>query len=96
MMLPLWRAGPLDNALSKKDGSIAADPQCPIKEECASARSRQACSDVLQPWEAKPSRGQSSQETPDMIVGTFLVESHHEKVLFDTEATHSFITASWV
>jgi hypothetical protein len=31
-----------------------------------------------------------------MIVGTFLVESHLAKVLFDTVATHSFITASWV
>jgi predicted aspartyl protease len=31
-----------------------------------------------------------------MIVGTFLVESHLAGVLFDTGATHSFITASWV
>jgi hypothetical protein len=36
------------------------------------------------------------QETPDMIVGTFPVESHLAEVLFDTEATHSFITVSWV
>jgi predicted aspartyl protease len=31
-----------------------------------------------------------------MIVGMFLVESHLAEVLFDTGATHSFITASWV
>jgi hypothetical protein len=31
-----------------------------------------------------------------MIVGTFPVESHFTEVLFDTRATHSFITASWV
>jgi hypothetical protein len=31
-----------------------------------------------------------------MIVGTFLVESHLAEVLFDTGATHSLITASWV
>jgi hypothetical protein len=36
------------------------------------------------------------QETPDMIVGMFLVDSHMVEVLFDTGATHSFITASWV
>jgi hypothetical protein len=36
------------------------------------------------------------QETPGMIVGTFPVESHLAEVLFDTGATHSFITASWV
>jgi predicted aspartyl protease len=31
-----------------------------------------------------------------MIVDTFLVESHLAEVLFDTGATHLFITASWV
>jgi hypothetical protein len=36
------------------------------------------------------------QETPGMIVGMFPVESHIAEVLFDTGATHLFITASWV
>jgi predicted aspartyl protease len=36
------------------------------------------------------------QETPGMIVGMFLVNFHIAEVLFDTGATHSFITASWV
>jgi hypothetical protein len=36
------------------------------------------------------------QETPSMIVGMFPVDSHIAEVLFDTRATHSFITASWV
>jgi hypothetical protein len=36
------------------------------------------------------------QETPDMIVGMFPINSHIAEVLFDTGATHSFITASWV
>jgi hypothetical protein len=36
------------------------------------------------------------QETPGMIVGMFPVDSHIAKVLFDSGATHSFITASWV
>jgi hypothetical protein len=31
-----------------------------------------------------------------MIVGMFPVESHLAEVLFDTGATHPFITASWV
>jgi hypothetical protein len=35
-------------------------------------------------------------ETPGMIVGMFLVDSHFVEVLFDIGATHSFITASWV
>jgi hypothetical protein len=36
------------------------------------------------------------QETPGVALGTFLVESHFANVLFDTRATHSFMTASWV
>jgi hypothetical protein len=36
------------------------------------------------------------QETPGMIVGMFPIESHLAEVLFDTKATHSFITTSWV
>jgi predicted aspartyl protease len=36
------------------------------------------------------------QETPGLIVGMFPVDSHIAEVLFDTGATHSFITASWV
>jgi hypothetical protein len=36
------------------------------------------------------------QETPGMIVDMFPVDSHIAEVLFDTGATHSFITASWV
>jgi hypothetical protein len=31
-----------------------------------------------------------------MTIGMFLVDSHIAEVLFDTGATHSFITASWV
>jgi hypothetical protein len=31
-----------------------------------------------------------------VALGTFLVESHSANVLFDTGATHSFVSASWV
>jgi hypothetical protein len=31
-----------------------------------------------------------------VVVGMFLVESHPAKVLFDTGATHSFVSKSWV
>jgi hypothetical protein len=36
------------------------------------------------------------QETPGVALCTFLVEYHSANVLFDTGATHSFVTASWV
>jgi hypothetical protein len=38
----------------------------------------------------------TAQETPGVALGTFLVEYHSANVLFDTRATHSFVTASWV
>jgi hypothetical protein len=36
------------------------------------------------------------QETTEVELGTFSVESHPANVLFHTGATHSFVTASWV
>jgi hypothetical protein len=36
------------------------------------------------------------QETPGVAIGMFSVKSHPANVLFDTGATHSFATASWV
>jgi hypothetical protein len=36
------------------------------------------------------------QDAPEVAVGMFSVESHPAKVLFDTSATHSFVTTSWV
>jgi hypothetical protein len=35
-------------------------------------------------------------DAPVVAVGMFPVESHPAKVLFDTGATHSFVTTSWV
>jgi hypothetical protein len=35
-------------------------------------------------------------DAEDMAVGIFLVESYRATVLFDTGATHSFVSASWV
>jgi hypothetical protein len=36
------------------------------------------------------------QETIGLAIATFSFESHPANVLFDTRATHSFVTASWV
>jgi hypothetical protein len=36
------------------------------------------------------------QDAQDVAVGIFLVESYPAKVLFDTGATHSFVSTSWV
>jgi hypothetical protein len=39
---------------------------------------------------------QAIQDAPDVAVGMFPVESYLAKVLFDTGATHSFVSTSWV
>jgi hypothetical protein len=36
------------------------------------------------------------QDAQDLAVGMFPVESYPTKVLFDIDATHSFVSASWV
>jgi hypothetical protein len=36
------------------------------------------------------------QDAQDVAVGMFLVKSYPAKVLFDTGATHSFVSTSWV
>jgi hypothetical protein len=39
---------------------------------------------------------EAAQEAPDVVLGMFLVNSHPAFVLFDSGATHSFITAQYV
>ena len=39
---------------------------------------------------------ESAAEAPNMVLGMFMVNSHPATVLFDTGATHSFITKSYV
>jgi hypothetical protein len=38
----------------------------------------------------------TAQETSGVALGTFSVKYHSANVLFNTGATHSFVTASWV
>jgi hypothetical protein len=39
---------------------------------------------------------ESAAEAPNVVIGTFIVNTHPATVLFDTGATHSFITRSFV
>ncbi|WVZ76472.1 hypothetical protein U9M48_024448 [Paspalum notatum var. saurae] len=49
------------------------------------------------PWQGKVNHvtAESAAEAPNVVIGTFLVNSHPATVLFDTGATHSFITKSY-
>jgi hypothetical protein len=83
--------------------------QCPMKAaQQQSGPSAPAKQNVSQPGAGNRSQPcynhgrlnhlepEAVQETLGMIVGMFPVDSHIAEVLFDTGATHSFITASWV
>jgi hypothetical protein len=92
-MLLLWRTKPLGEELSKESSSAAASSQCPNKTRSTTASTRSPWSG-LQPWKGEPPRGRGN---PGYVaVGMFPVESYPAKVLFDTGATHSFVSASWV
>jgi hypothetical protein len=39
---------------------------------------------------------ESTAEAPDVVIGTFMVKTHPATVLFNTGATHCFITQSFV
>ena len=39
---------------------------------------------------------ESAQDAPDVVTGTFLVNSHSASVLFDSGSSHSFISAQFV
>jgi hypothetical protein len=41
-------------------------------------------------------KAEAIQDAPDVAVCMFPVKSHPAKVLFDTSATYSFVTTSWV
>lgn len=39
---------------------------------------------------------ESAQEAPEVVIGTFPVNSHTASVLFDSGTSHSFISANFV
>ncbi|WVZ80403.1 hypothetical protein U9M48_027876 [Paspalum notatum var. saurae] len=50
------------------------------------------------PWQGKVNHvtAEAAAEAPNVVIGTFLVNSKPATVLFDTGATHSFITKAYV
>jgi hypothetical protein len=40
--------------------------------------------------------GDETQKAQDVVLGMFLANSHPATILFDSEASHSFITSSFV
>jgi hypothetical protein len=64
----------------------------PSQAECNAARRQQPWAASCPVWKGEPL---GSRHSPGVALGTFSVEYHSANVLFDTRATHSFVTASW-
>jgi hypothetical protein len=68
----------------------------PSQAECNAARRQQPWATSCPIWKGDHLEANIIQETPGVALGTFSVEYHSTNVLFDTGATHSFVSVSWL
>jgi hypothetical protein len=80
----------------KKAAQQQSGPSAPAKQNVSQPRAGNRSQPRYNHGRLNHLEAEAVQESPDMIVGMFPVDSHTAEVLFDTRATHSFITASWV
>jgi hypothetical protein len=85
----------LGDALFEEDGSTVAAPM-PQQGRMHLSKEQAIMFRCYNHGRLNHLEAKAVQETPGMIAGTFLVESHLAEVLFDTGAIHSFIIVSWV
>jgi hypothetical protein len=81
---------------SKKAAQQQSGPNAPAKQNAPQPGAGNRSQPRYNHGRLNHLEAEAVQETPGMIVGMFPVDSHIAEVLFDTGATHSFITASWV
>jgi hypothetical protein len=80
----------------KKAAQQQPGPSAPAKQNVSQPRAGNRVQTRYNHGRLNHLEAEAVQETPGMIVGMFPIDSHIPEVLFDTGATHSFITASWV
>jgi hypothetical protein len=80
----------------KKAAQQQSGPSAPAKQNVSQPRAGNRSQPHYNHGRLNHLEAEAVQETPSMTVGMFPVDSHIAEVLFDTGATHSFITASWV
>jgi hypothetical protein len=80
----------------KKAAQQQSGPSAPAKQNVSQAGVGNCVQTRYNHGRLNHLEAEAVQETPGMIVGMFPVDSHIAEVLFDTGATHSFITSSWV
>jgi hypothetical protein len=81
---------------SKKAALQQSGPSAPAKQNVSQPRAGNRSQPRYNHGRLNHLEAEAVQETPDMTIGMFPVDSHIAEVLFNTGATHSFITASWV
>jgi hypothetical protein len=94
-MLLLWGTKPLGEALPKEDNSAVANSQHFSKTRSTIASAKRPWPG-LQPWKGEPPGGRSNPGCSGRDGRYFSSRSYPAKVLFDTGATHSFVSTSWV
>jgi hypothetical protein len=81
--------------LSQESSSAVASSQCPARQggpqQAPGGRGQAYNRGKVNHLEAE-----AIQDAQNMVVGMFPVESYPATLLFDTGATHSFVSTSWV
>jgi hypothetical protein len=84
------------NHFPKKAAQQQPAPNAPVKQNAMQLGGNNHGQPRAQYGKVNHLEADTVQETPGVALGTFSVEYHSANVLFDTGATHSFVTASWV
>jgi hypothetical protein len=95
-MFPLWRTRPLWNHCPKKATQQQPAPHALVRQNAMQQGGNNRGQPHAQYGKVNHLEADTVQETLGVALGTFSVEYHSANVLFDTGATHSFVTASWV
>jgi hypothetical protein len=94
-MLLLWRTKSLGKEFPKKVAQQPPAVNVPARQG-APQQALGVCGQAYNRGKVNHLEAEAIQDAQDVEVGMFLVESYPAKVLFDTGATHSFVSASWV
>jgi hypothetical protein len=94
-MFPFWGTRSLGQSLPEESSSTASSFQ-----HFSKTRSTQQApggrGQAYNRGKVNHLEAEAIQDAPNVVVGMFLVKSYLAKVLFDTGATHSFVSTSWV
>jgi hypothetical protein len=82
-------------AVAMTEPATSISPSITTNTECTKPR-RSRFGPLFQVWHELSSRQIVSQHAQDVVLGTFFASSHPAKILFDSGASHSFVSLSFV